>query len=284
MIDTGPNGPKGPHRFVSFKLDFISAVPRPAQAPAKAVCVYKRAPDSITSPPPALSTKPSETPAMDPIKRLAAVLALTATQFDYFKSIQTEAAQDTFLGQPDAGKNVEVNKALEADPVVCEVDGVKFRKSADPVTLMLAQGVIAARKAADDQKVLARASVLKAEAASLFANLPITEGAGIELLSIVEDHCKNADYKAEIKKMLAAKGANFGQAGKQLGANIGRVNVGKNGNDGETAAAKIKKGAQKIAVEKKISLDAAYSEFLATEEGQALSQEHEDARDEHDDR
>lgn len=274
MIDTGPDGPKGPHVFQSFKIKFFSAVDHPAQRPALAMVVAKRDPNA---PPPA----PTGDPAMDPIvalaniqKRLGAILGLTGSQFDHFRSLN-EAGQDAFLAQGDSARNVEVAKALDANPVVADLgNGIVVRKGDGQMAVLMATQLIEARKREADAQLIANATVYKARAADEIGHLPMNDGARIALLVSV-DKIENPEVKAEVLKGLKAQSLAVGKAGRIEGVSGGRVKKGEAGEDGKTAASIIALKVRKMADEQKLDYSVAYDKFLDTEEGRTLRADHE---------
>lgn len=277
MIDTGPDGPKGLHKFVSFKLNFLSAVDHPAQAPARAMLVAKRDPSA-----PAPAPKPSETSAMDPTvalaniqKRLGAILLLTAEKFAHFRTLP-EAGQDKFLEMSDSMQSVEVQKALDADPVEVDLgDGLVVRKSAGPTQIAIAKIAKNAKEAQVAAEEIAAAQVYKARVKEDLSNLPLSDAEGVSLLVAV-DTIKNDGHKTKILAALKAKNVDFGKGGGTLGVSGGTVRKGATGAEGETAGARYKTAVRKYADTNKLTLSAAYAEFENTPEGAALKAEHDE--------
>lgn len=272
MIDTGPNGPKGPHRFVSFKMTSISGVDRPAQGPATACVVAKRA----TDPQPAT---PRET-AMDYEKlyaaikkRLEAMQALSGAQHDHFRTLG-DADQESFLGMTDGARNVVVAKALEANPIVATLDdGTIIRHSDGPVAVSLAKQLVKTKQSAEVASLAASATVYKARAASELSNLPLSPAAGVELL-IAVDKISNDALRAEVAAAIAAKNTGMGKAGQVLGVIGGRVTKNAAPAGDVPAGGAFMVAVHKYAKENKVDLRTAYGEVLATTEGAALKDEH----------
>lgn len=253
-----------PHKYVSFKMDWISAVTRPAQTGAKSLLVAKR----YTPISPTLTITE---PAMDPTlltaaltvakKRLDDIGTLTGAQFDVFKGM-TEDGQARFLAMSHGERDEAVQKAQSADPVEVEYMGQAVRKSAGPAVIAALKAAKARDEVHAQEVEVHKAQVYKVRVASDIPHLALDETAGVELLVAV-DTIKNAEIRGKVVTALKAFSNHNGGAGHPKGVNGGGIGqVRKNADGSVLSAGSVYIAAvHKFAAEKQISPAAAYSAF-----------------------
>jgi prefoldin subunit 5 len=274
VIDTGPNGPRGLHRFTKFKLAFLSAVDHPAQAPALAVLVAKRNPEP-----------PSENTAMTPeqiaalqtqlakaLKRAEAIEGLTGAQLDVYKSLN-EGGRERFLDASPAVREAEVAAAQEADKIEVDLgDGVVVRKSAGPVAIQLAKMNKQLKERAEASELVSRMSVYKARVKTDLEGLPLDEDVGVALLVAVDGI--EAAKREKVLTVLKAKADAFRRGGRVFGVIAGdKARVQKQTTTGAdmTSDQQFVLNVRKYQADNKIEkLTDAYSAYEQTPEGQAL--------------
>lgn len=270
-----------PHKYVTFQMDWISAVTRPAQKGAQSLVVAKRDDSTPVSTP--SENRTMELPAALLLidvqkKRLDDIGTLTGPQFEVFKGM-TSDGQSRFLSLSSGERDAAVQAAEAADPVVIEYEGQKVRKSAGP-------GIIAALTAAkanqaqlQEQIAVNKAAVYKARVPEI-NHLALDETSGIELLVAV-DTIKNEPIREKVMTALKAFSNHNAGAGKTHGVSGGSVTpVRKSGASvGLSAGAIYTQAVKKYADEQKISMSTAYASFPASsDEARQLLKDHEDEK------
>jgi hypothetical protein len=193
---------------------------------------------------------------------LVAALTLPDDHRTYAATLSSVEAEG-FLAKSAADRDVEVKKALESNPVVVELDGVQYRKSAGATTLALV------KKAKEQGEALAKRDAelemerLEKRAVKDLGNLPKTIKAKIALLRAV-DAIADEDVRKEAHEMLAGANAAFADVQK---------NIGHGGKPAPNSArAAWDEGLAAYAKAKNLSPVQATEQFIATTEGEALAE------------
>lgn len=196
------------YRLKVDKLEELSIVDRPAQAPARVSTVMKQLGENAIELAPILKREPRT--ATDPNiteenvmdietlkKQLADALALAKAQADIlalsadqraFHDAMNPGDRPSFLAKSSAERGETIAKALAADPVVYDVGGRQVRKSQDPTGLL-----VETLKRADGAEALVKAQAaetaqmrLEKRADEELPNLPGTVQVRAALLKAVD--------------------------------------------------------------------------------------------------
>ena len=198
------------------------------------------------------------------LARSQQIIALAGEERTHFDGLSSEYDQDEFLGKSSAGRADDIQKALDADPVVyTTTGGIEIRKSDG----RLAE--IQARKIDDQDKTLAKLrtqaadSDLRKRAGTLMKNMPGEEDVHVEILRQVEK-IEDEEMRKKALQVLKANDAGISKALQTRGSR-GDVPVEEGSAEGQLNAL-----AKTLATEKGISFAKAYNQVLDTEKGREL--------------
>jgi hypothetical protein len=173
----------------------------------------------------------------------------------------SDVEKRAFLAKSPRERDVDVAKSLEADPVIVEVDGVPYRKSAGPAMIALA------KKAKENAEAVAKRDAelelerLEKRATKELGNLPKTAKAKVAVLRAI-DAIADEEVRKEAHEMLAAANAAMGEVTKNIGHG-GKPAAG-------TARAAFDEKLAEFAKSKNKSVVEATEEFMTTPEGEQL--------------
>lgn len=283
MIDE--SGKKTKVVLKEFKLDEISAVDSPAQAPARVSLLKRQEPQEPEEQAPASSEEPTEAGNVhksgeNPMnedekkqleeltKKLAkaeAILALSPEQRAHYDGLAGDA-QDEFLGKSAEDREsivkAELAKASDENAVVyTDSEGTEFRKSDDPRLVAMAKRADEERKARIAAETLRKADELK-KRADEFKHLPGEQETKVELLKAVDSI--TGDAREKVMELLKAHDGGLKDAFEKRG-----TTEGKDG--GESPKAQFDELVKKAREEDKSLTEAkAMVKVLETEEGARL--------------
>jgi hypothetical protein len=168
-----------------------------------------------------------------------------------------DAAKDAFLKAAPAERDTSIAKALEADPVIVEVDGVPYRKSAGPAMIALAKKA----RAAEEDRAALELERLEKRAVQQLGNLPKTNKVKVAVLQAV-DKIADEETRKEALEMLTAANEHAVAVTKNIG------HGGKPGATTELEAFNAK--LVEFAKAKNKSPEQATADFIVTDEGAQL--------------
>lgn len=189
--------------------------------------------------------------------------SLTDGQRAHLKALDKADAK-AFLAKSSADRNLEIAKALEANPIefTC-ADGTEIRKSHGPLMLKLAKQADEALKAAQVEKAAREETELRKRAADTIGALAGTDEVHMALLKAAEGI---ADEKVRTDAIATLKAANMAMATKSVAAGA---------NDGTEPSHKAPQGeldalVAKHMAEHKVDKTAATAAVLSTPDGARL--------------
>lgn len=189
---------------------------------------------------------------------------LNDEQRAHYRSL-SESGQLSFLAKGAEDRMTDVTKAKDADPVIVEFDGVKYRKSAGEHVLALARTAKASAESLAKRDAELEMERLEKRAKADLPNLPKTPIVKAKLLKAVDTFAGFTDEeRKEAHEMLVAADKGYAGFFKQVG------HAGKGASIDGTAAANWENGLAAFAKAKNKSPVEATEEFLSTDEGDAL--------------
>ena len=198
------------------------------------------------------------------LEKSEAIASLTSVQKGHFDGLD-EAGKAAFLKMDGDARNEAIAKANESDPVIAEIDGVKIRKSADPVLVVMAKRLEKSER--ENAKALEDARDSRIEkAAADYQNLSGTEEVRKALVGAVLD-IKDEELRKGALEMLKAAAAHK-PGDYQPNGEQSREDIQKAAKDGEDKLDKMAKDLQKA--DPKLSYAKAYREASQTPEGREI--------------
>ena len=181
-----------------------------------------------------------------------------------------EAGQESFLGKSATERNVDIEDALKADPVVyTDEAGTEFRKSDDPRMVALAKSNDALAKRLNTEMETGSIAKLEKRAEDELGNLTGTVETRAAILKSI-DAIEDEAVRTEAMKTLVAKNV----ANKGAFVAKGRGGPSAAGGSGGTADEQLDTLAKKHMVDNTGSTFAkSYAAVLETTEGEALYNE-----------
>ena len=179
-----------------------------------------------------------------------------------------EDGQESFLGKSHTERNVDIEAALKADPVVyTTTDGVEFRKSDDNRMVEMAKQNDALTKRLDSEVESGAVAKLAKRAETELGNVTGSVEARSAIIKSV-DAIENEELRTEAQTAL--KAMNTAAAGKFVKKGLGGPSSATATGDAEEQLDTL---AKTYAKDKDMSFAKAYSAVLATPEGEALYNE-----------
>jgi hypothetical protein len=179
-----------------------------------------------------------------------------------------EEGQETFLGKSHTERNVDIEEALKADPIIyTTTDGVEFRKSDDNRMVDMAKQNDALTKRLDSEVESGAVAKLAKRAETELGNVTGSveaRSAIIKSVDSITDETLRGEAQTTLKAMNAAAAGKFVKKG--LG---GPSSVTAEGD----AESQLDTLAKTYAKDNTMSFAKAYSAVLATPEGEALYNE-----------
>jgi len=289
--------PKKKYKIMKeFSIGEISAVDEPAQAGATMSIMKAK---SMSQQPPVLpatvTKKEAQMPktaeelqaelttmaddlakANDLVKQAEKLAELTDGETEHMKSLD-DKAKDLFLAKSAEDRTAEVNEAIEkskeADPVIYKsVAGDVYRKSDDARLVEMAKRDDAReaelKKMRDDATDAAFEKSGSLDFAK-FKGTPSVKGALAKSVAGIQDEAT----RNEVKEMLKAAHNAVGLTLKEVGTsadNYSDDDTPTAGTEVAKAESKLDELAKAYAKENKVDYSKAYTNVLATEEGQGL--------------
>lgn len=212
-------------------------------------------------------------------KMLAAVVAMPESHRQHCSMLGPEGAESFALKSP-AEREVDVQKALENDPVEIEVDGIQYRKSAGPAMISMAKRQKEMQTELAKARELTETTRLEKRARETVGNLGGTLPLSTRLMKAIEREFTDAKEQEAVVGMLkfASKlGAESGLAkGVDPGENPGGGDFGGEGGDPlEQFNAEVKKFAEAKGIKDE---GEALEKFLGTKEGRLAKRKYDDTR------